>query len=231
METLTVTKEVEVENAIKLTEDRYLKIHHDEDHDIGNMLDDDGQIATIVYKGGSRYILGDKPNEYDSYANNHQEAFYAYFEGEYGYSTAEVERNIIWLPVYAYVHSGARISTSSSIATCPWDSGTSGFVYTTKDKIRNARGIKKVTKKIIEEETKYMKGHVEYFNNLLNDNVYGFEVVDENDNHIDSCWGFVGDLNGINGLNMADHISAGDLTSEEIHEVIKIIVDEDLIIY
>lgn len=230
METLKVTKEVEIKNAIKLSETRYLKIHHDSDG--GRFMnDDDGQIATIVYKGGSRYNLGDKPNRFDGDCNNHEDAMYAYFKGEYGYSPSQVEKNVLWLPVYAYVHGSATISTDSSIATCPWDSGRSGFVYTTKEKIRNVRGCKNVTEKIKAWELAFLRGHVEHFNDLLQGKVYGFKVVDENDEHVDSCWGFVGDLNGDNGLNMADHISVEGLSSEQIHEKIKEIADNDLIIY
>lgn len=228
MESLKVTKEVEIKNAIKLSETRYLKIRHDSDY---TPFEDDGQLATVVYKGGSRYNLGDKPNRYDTDCNDHTEAFLAYFKGEYGFSPSEIESKVIWLPVYAYVHSGATISTDSSIATCQWDSGRSGFVYALKSEIRKQRMIKRITKEIIEQETEFLRGRVNHIDNLLKGEVYGFEVVDENDDHIEICWGFVGELSSDNAKNIADHIVDDTISEEKVLEAIEHIVDEDLIIY
>jgi hypothetical protein len=220
---------LEIKNAVQLSEDRFLKIVHDSHY---TSMDDDGQLATIVYKGGSRTNLGDKPNRYDRDCNNHEEAFNAYFKGEYGFSPSQIEKNVISLPVYAYVHSGATISTDSSIATCPWDSGMSGFVYVLKSKIKKGRGVKRLTNEIIEKETEYLKGHVKYFDDLLQGNVYGFNVVDQDDEEIDSCYGFVGDLrDNDNALNMASHISIEGITEEYIVQKIIELVNDDLIIY
>lgn len=228
METLKVTKELEIKNAIKIADDRYLKIHHDSDY---TPMEDDGQLATIVYKGGSRYNLGDKPNMHSGYTtNNWEQAMKDYFKGEYGFSPSEIESKVIWLPVYAYVHGGATISTDSSIATCPWDSGRSGFVYALKSEIKKARGFKRLTKEIVEQETEFLKGHVYYFDCLLKGEVYGFEIVDSNDDSVDSCWGFVGELSDINMLNMAQHMDV-DVEDEKLVEAIEYIVDENLIIY
>jgi hypothetical protein len=222
METLKVTKEIEIKNAIKLSDNRYLKIFQDSHYQ--PMDDVRHNYLTIIYSSGSNYTLGDKASNHNSILD--------YFKDVYGYTPNEAKENVIWLPVYAYVHSGATIATDlSKIPNCRFDSFQSGFVYTTKEKIRKARDIKRVTKDIVSEETKYLEGHVETFDDMLQGKVYGFNVVDENDEEIESCWGFIGDLSGDNGLNMANHIDIEGVTDEQIYEVIKHIADEDLIIY
>jgi len=204
-----------MENAVQITEKIFLKVYQDNE---GHRLigDDDGQLATIVYKGGSHYTLGDKPNRYDSECDNHEDAMYAYFKGEYGYSPSDVEKNVIWLPVYAYVHSGTTISTDCSIASCRWDSGRSGFVYTTKDKIRKARGCKRVSPQIKTLEEAFLRCHVKTFDHILKGEVYWYELLDEEENDIDSCGGFIGDLQTCGIVDcITSHV---DLTEDQIKE-------------
>jgi len=43
-------------------------------------------------------------------------------------------KDVIYLPVYMYDHSGITINTVGF--SCGWDSGQIGYIYVTKDKIR-----------------------------------------------------------------------------------------------
>ena len=71
-------------------------------------------LGAITYKDSSRYRLGNEPVSLEKF-----EAI-----------TRGIERgDLIGLPVYAYVHSGATIATTPF--SCPFDSGRSGWVYCT----------------------------------------------------------------------------------------------------
>ena len=102
---------------------------------------------------------------------------------------------LVGLPVYAYVHSGATINTRPF--SCPWDSGMSGFVYCSVEQARaefNGRNFKAKARKCLEQEVKT-------FDQYLTGDVWGFIVevrVNEDEDedaeweNIDSCWGFYG---------------------------------------
>ena len=59
---------------------------------------------------------------------------------------SEFEKYYISLPLYLYDHSGITMSTSSF--SCSWDSGQAGFIYISKEKLREEYSCKNVTKKI-----------------------------------------------------------------------------------
>lgn len=102
--------------------------------------------------------------------------------------------SLIGLPVYAYVHSGATIRAGKPF-TCQWDSGQSGFVYTTKAKAIREFGKKIATHAVIERTLERLKGEVETFDQWLTGDVYGYVVerrVMGGWDQVDSCWGFFG---------------------------------------
>ena len=107
--------------------------------------------------------------------------------------------SLIGMAVYAYVHSGVTIATTPF--SCQWDSGQSGFIYTTKEKAIAEFGKKLMTAAVKEKTLKCLQGEVETFDQYLQGDVYGFileRVVrdDEGDedgsSELDSCWGFYG---------------------------------------
>jgi hypothetical protein len=141
-----------------------------------------------------------------------------------GIRDAIAKGEYIGMPVYAYVHSGATISTSPF--SCPWDSGQSGFVYVTrKDAVENW-GKKLLTAKVRETALAACESWVKAFATYLEEGMWGFvaeelemrhvkvtsldktEVLSEYDEEtweqVDSCWGFVGCDWKTNG--MEDHI-------------------------
>jgi hypothetical protein len=113
-----------------------------------------------------------------------------------------IEKNIkpaVLLPLYLYDHSGITISTSPF--SCPWDSGQIGWIFVSKDKVREEYQVKRITKDIIEKATKVLEGEVETYDQYLTGEVYGYRVskvsvCDKGCEHkelIDSCWGFYGE--------------------------------------
>lgn len=109
----------------------------------------------------------------------------------------------IILPVYMYEHSGVCLQTTPF--QCPWDSGQVGFIYISNEKIKKEYGGKRVSKKTVDKVTQYLKNEVETYSQYLEGEVYGFEVVDEDDNVTDSCFGFYGSDPKVNGI--ADHLN------------------------
>lgn len=109
--------------------------------------------------------------------------------------------DVVSLPLYLYDHSGITMRTSPF--SCPWDSGQVGFIYVTHARIKaemgrpkgvnNFTGIKHVMKKDIERAERALLSEVKIYDNYLTGEVYGYMVEDDEENHIDSCWGFYGD--------------------------------------
>lgn len=134
---------------------------------------------------------------------------------------AEIKKQIkgvvVCKAVHLYDHSGVSISTSFSYPfDCQWDSGTVGFVVVTKEDICKNFGVKRVTKKLIEKAEAIAEGEVETLNQYISGQVYGFEVLTEEDGietSEDSCWGFFGSDFATNGIT--DHLS------EELAEALK----------
>ena len=95
---------------------------------------------------------------------------------------------LIGTPVYAYVHSGATIACGVRLKdkartwafcnpfSCPWDSGQSGFVYTTRDKVFEEYGKKRITKAVREAVLQVLAGEVATFDQYLQGDVYGYVV-------------------------------------------------------
>jgi len=127
-----------------------------------------------------RYNLG------DSHSFNHND-YNGWDEME---RAIEKEYDAVVLPMYMYDHSGITISTSPF--SCPWDSGQIGFIAISKEKARKEYGWKLITKARKEKLTKYLEGEVETYDQYLRGDVYGYEVLDENGEQEDSCWGYYG---------------------------------------
>lgn len=110
--------------------------------------------------------------------------------------------SLIGLPVFAYVHSGATIRCGGpNPFSCPWDSGQSGFVYTTREKALKEFGKKIVTKALKEKVIRLLQAEVKTYDTYLTGQVYGYivELVEFDDDgyeisaeELDACWGIYG---------------------------------------
>lgn len=163
-----------------------------QDQNSFNPRDDQENLGTIAYKH-SKYVLGDEviddPIDWleDKLSVNHL--------GRYtNERLQELEelffRKYVGQRLYIYDHSGITISTKPF--DCRFDSGQFGYIYTTKEKIRNLLGVKNVTQKIRKRVHKFLEAEVDEFDTYLRGDVYGFEIRDENNELIDSCYGFYG---------------------------------------
>ena len=173
-----------------LTNGKTLEVTQDE---YPNNPRHDDNISTMVCFHG-RYSLGDK------HTYKHQD-YSGWAEMEK--AIIENEKPAIILPLYLYDHSGITISTTPF--SCKWDSGQIGFVFISKDKVKNNYGVKRVTKKEIEKATKNILAEVETYDLYLRGEVYGYTLITENGEIEDSCWGFFGSDIETNGI--LDNIS------------------------
>jgi hypothetical protein len=87
-----------------------------------------------------------------------------------------ISKHYVLFPIYMYEHSGRTWSLSPF--SCNWDSGQVGFIYASKDKIRNEFSVKKVTKKIKEKTEEIFKGELSNYEKWAEGQVYGLAVTD-----------------------------------------------------
>lgn len=113
-------------------------------------------------------------------------------------SWAEVEQHLydeegaaVVLPLYLYDHSGITMSTKPF--SCAWDSGQVGFIYITKSALReNWPGLDTEDEKL-EHARKCLEAEVETYDAYLTGDVYGWQIVDADGEHVDSCYSYFGD--------------------------------------
>lgn len=103
-----------------------------------------------------------------------------------------VDENYIFVLIYFYEHSGIAIWSSRDTQRCGWDSGLFGLMAVHKDKAAKEFG-DMTNAENYENAMKCLEAEVEEWNLYCKGEVYGFEVLDEDDCVIDSCWGYYGD--------------------------------------
>jgi hypothetical protein len=113
-------------------------------------------------------------------------------------------KDVIALPLYLYDHSGITMSTSQSHPfDCPWDAGQVGWIYCTYEDIRKEYSKKRISRELKERVVNLLVSEVNCYDHFLTGDVWGFiieekevcsECGDEDWEHIDSCWGFYGDI-------------------------------------
>ncbi len=99
-------------------------------------------------------------------------------------------RKYIGLRLYLYDHSGISISTEPF--QCGFDSGQVGYIYIDKKTLREDWNIKNITQKYMNQAKNIFKNEIKLFDQYLKGDIYGFIIEDEDGNHIDSSYGFLG---------------------------------------
>jgi hypothetical protein len=165
---------------------------------------EDDNLGTMICFH-SRYNLGDKHN-YDHRDYNGWE--------EMKYAIIKKDDVAIILPLYLYDHSGITMNTTGF--SCRWDSGQVGFIFISKEKIREEYGVKKITKKLIEKIKTYLINEVNTYDQYLRGDVYGFRITELDENgedvkEVDSCWGYYGiDFSMEEAESVANHMIKND---------------------
>lgn len=99
-------------------------------------------------------------------------------------------KDVISLPVYLYEHSGQTVRTYPFGDR--WDSGQVGFIFVTKEKVRQHWGVKKISNKLANKAKTILVGEVETYDDWLTGNVWGYQVFQDGE-EIDACWGYFGE--------------------------------------
>ena len=102
-----------------------------------------------------------------------------------------IDPNYIFIRIYAYEHGGIALYASTSPQRCGWDEYLFGVMAVHKDKAAKEFGdITNVEN--YEKVMKCLEGEIECWDMYYRGQVFGYEVLDEDDNGVDSCWGFYG---------------------------------------
>jgi len=109
-----------------------------------------------------------------------------------------LEKHIIMLPLYLYDHSGITMRTYSF--NDRWDSGQVGYIYVSIADAKKEYGWKQLTKARRKKLEEHLISEVKVYDDYLTGAVYGYQVVDEDDEVLDSCWGFFGSDHEKSGL-------------------------------
>lgn len=112
----------------------------------------------------------------------------------------DLNERYIWLPVYAYIHSGITVSTGHGYPyNDRWDSGLFGIIAVTKERVRKEYGWKVITKARREKVEEYLRGEIKTLDQYFTGEVYGFAVENKDGETVDACSGYFGD----DGLDQA----------------------------
>lgn len=142
------------------------------------------------------------------------------------------EEKAIILPLRLLDHSGITMSIGRGAHWSDpggWDSGQVGWIFVTRETLKKEG----LSDKTDEEIVKYLEGEVETYDQYLTGDVYGFQLkkivkfekknletgeveIIEEEEDIDSCWGFYGHNFEENGLYDHAGIKKEDILEEKI---------------
>lgn len=185
------------------------------------LSDADCRAIVLAYvserdKEGNRYGLQDYRRfcSYDGISGQDRAALHREFlEQNYFYWTPKMWKLFlellgqsgVVLNLWLMDHSGLALRTSSAgFRACDsagWDWGWLGFIYASAETIRKEWGYGPEAR---EKAAKCLQAEVEVYDMYIQGDVWGFQIEDKDENHIDSCWGFYGSDPEKNG--MADHV-------------------------
>ena len=102
------------------------------------------------------------------------------------------------LPVFMLDHSVLLLSTRDF--NDKWDSGQCGFIFVTKEKLKEEYSVKRIGKKTLATAKSVLESEIKTYSSYINGEVYGYKITKEENNEtkdIDSCWGFYSDSDQI----------------------------------
>jgi len=146
--------------TIKINDNTEIRVVLDKDP--VNPRDNDN--LGIMFCAHGRYNLGDEQIDSRSFSGWSDVAKHIRSEGA-----------VVMLPLYLYDHSGITMATTPF--SCPWDSGRVGFIYATAHDIRECFSIKRVTQKVKDQVTEFLKSEVKEYDQYLRGEVYTAELL------------------------------------------------------
>lgn len=95
----------------------------------------------------------------------------------------EEEGAICVLPLFLFDHSGITMNTTGF--SCGWDSGQVGFIYVTAATMKTT-GVQEAD---VEEQ---LRLEVATYDQYLTGDIWGYRILDDVGEEMDSCWGLYG---------------------------------------
>lgn len=102
-----------------------------------------------------------------------------------------IDPNYLFVRIYAYEHGGIALHAASGPIKCGWDEYLFGVMAVHKDKAAKEFG-DMTNVENYEKAMKCLEAEVEDWDMYYQGEVFGYEVLDEDDCVVDSCWGFYG---------------------------------------
>lgn len=141
------------------------------------------------------YILHDGENDYydaqyelDADLDTVAEQAIDYLSDQDKYALVEASGELVISTISYYDHSGLTVWIGSP--SDQWDSGRCGWIYQTKeDTIEQNGGTEENWREVA---WKNMEAEMKEYNAYVEGECYGWMVLDEDGDNIDSCWGYVG---------------------------------------
>lgn len=103
-------------------------------------------------------------------------------------AVAIVKKHAVILPLYLYDHGGLSISTGAF--SDPFDSDLLGYIYATRTTVAREWGDWSDFTR--ERAKECLRLEVVEYDQYLTGDVYGYRILDDNGDSLDSCWGFYG---------------------------------------
>jgi hypothetical protein len=109
----------------------------------------------------------------------------------------------------AHIHSGVALGSVYLIdgpekQSYGWDSGFAGYIFASKEKIRNEFGIKHITNKVIKAVQEHFQNEIKCYNQDIEGEIYCYSVFNSDGDVIDSCSGFYKENEALESAN--EHI-------------------------
>jgi len=98
-------------------------------------------------------------------------------------------KDIYILPLYLYDHSGITISTTPF--SCRWDSGQVGYIYISKEKVKEVFNCKKLSKEREKAAYQFLRDEVSAYDSYIGNDVYGC-IITKDGEDVDSLWEIYG---------------------------------------
>ena len=161
-------------------DDKNVEIHYDEDPQNPRTENDNCDMFILFHK---RYSLGDK--------HNYKSEDYSGWD-EMEAAIIKEHNPVVIRRIFMIDHSGISIADHSF--NDQWDSGMIGFALISRESALKEMNAKKVTKKVKDWAEKYLTATISTYRSYLENEAYGYIIKDKDDNELDSCWGFIGDI-------------------------------------
>lgn len=102
------------------------------------------------------------------------------------------EADMMWWPVYAYVHGNVVFAIESFNSR--WDSGLIGFIYESKKAIREEFSVKRISSNLTDEITQRIKDELSVLTDWANGTIYAISISKDGE-HLDSLSGIYSEDN------------------------------------